>query len=235
MSDDEERPEDGTAGGEAYVTEEDMEGSIPSWSDIAPEWITNLKLALFAMAAGTGYTVKKIKEDGDMQEEMADLLAENPTEFITDVVVNAVAGFIYDSVLEPFARTVWDTGIAFLDAGIVVAFGTDRAIGVEDGSVYGLLDIPFVILSPAVGFIANLTTTATTSVESVNSSVAQVIGAQFPIMGPVVYGGFWAFEISAAAWLAWLALNTIDIPLVRVSGALRTASSPARRLFRWLL
>lgn len=154
---------------------------------------------------------------------------EDPVGTIRD----AVETIIFDSVLKPVGESLWGAGVAFLDALLIIIYGGDRAIGIQDGTFIGLLDIPVLLVDPFVA-LANLTRdVVVVAIGSVNDAIASGFAAELGIAAPPVVSFLWAVEIAGGAWLAWTAINSIDIPAVRVVGMAKVATKPLRNAFRW--
>lgn len=148
-----------------------------------------------------------------------------PVGWVEEIIV----GFIYDTFLYPVGSAFWNAGVSTVDAFIVLGFGSDRAIGIAEGSSFGILDIPFVIIAPFVDAMATMTSGAVGIVASFNSGVASAVSG-FGIAAPLVVNTMVVGEVVIIAWGTWTLINLIDIPVVRVMGFLSAATAPFRRL-----
>lgn len=157
-------------------------------------------------------------------------LVSNPVSWVEEIIV----GFIYDTFLYPLGESLWNAGVATVDALIILGFGSDRAIGVAGASSFGILDIPFVIIAPVVTIFTNLTSWTVGGINSLNNSVASFISG-FGIAAPIIVNVMVIGEVAALVWLVWTTINLVDVPLIRVVDVVMAAMRPIRRLWRWLL
>jgi hypothetical protein len=155
-------------------------------------------------------------------------LARDPVGTIREILYD----IIYLDLLKPAGVAMFDAFSASLRSFVVIAVGTDNAIGIEEGSVIGLLDIPFLFFGPMADAVSGVGNYVAGLIVTFNSGAADA-AAQFGIAAPFVTTTLWVGEIAVAGYVSWVIVNAIDIPIVRIVAILETATAPFRRVLRW--
>lgn len=171
---------------------------------------------VFVVAALTGFTVDRV----------AFLLTQkSPVAILVD-------DYLFRTVLLPIGAAIFAGGLNAINEFILLLFGTDRAVGVAQGARPGLVDIPFVLVEPAIQGFLNIGLVVFNTVNVFNQSLAQDLEG-VGLAAPLLVNFIWAMELTVIGAAIWFMISFI--PVFNVRGIILALTALPRRAFRRLL
>lgn len=189
-----------------------------------PDWVKDLRgLATrptpWIVAALTAISIDKAEERLDEGESAVELIVEE---------------YILGEIILPIARTVLDAGVAIIDGTIVVIFGTDRQVGISEGSSVGLTDLPFLVVDPFVSAVGGISGGLSGAVRGFNQGIVGSV-SQLGIAAPIVTTFLSVTELAVFALLIYSITVSVDIPIIRAIPGLKAVTRPLRNIIRRFL
>lgn len=170
------------------------------------------------------------KETAEMLAGEESGLLTHPVKFIEDVI----ADWVWTTLVRPVVVAVFDAGYAVIDGIVIIAFGGDYRLGLPGDTQVGLLDVPFLVMSPIGGGFLGIGESISSGIESFNQPLVDAV-ASFGIFAPFVGPLFILVEIAIVVYTMYIVVVAVDIPLLRVVPLIKTALAPLRRLIEKLL
>lgn len=201
------------------------EDSTITASDIGLGWVSELRpLArnptawILAMLLGGSVTYDQMRNRLEGDETAVEILQEA-----------IIEDYIFETILLPAAESIWDAGIAMLTAILTIFFGGDRALGIEEGTAIGVLDLPYLLVQPIGGVFGSLGDSGAEFIGGLNSGLLEAV-APLGLFAPVVVTLFWSVMAAVLAWAAWVVLNALDPGIIVSAG--KAITRPLRNALR---
>lgn len=146
---------------------------------------------------------------------------------LRELIFQTINIWVLDNIFRPIIQAVLGIGGTIIEAVLVIAFGTDQAIGGRPG----LADFALVIATTIVGAVAPAGAALIGVIDSFNQSIAD-IAASAGLLAPPIVAGLWVAEGAVVAYVAWTLIRTINLPFVDLDAIIERAFFPVRWLAR---
>jgi hypothetical protein len=147
--------------------------------------------------------------------------------WLGDFVLKSINFWVVDNVIRPIVQAVLGIGGTIIESVLVIAFGTDQAIGGRPG----LADFALVIATTVVGAVAPAAAALLGVIDSFNQSIAD-IAASAGLLAPPIVAGLWVAEGAVVAYVAWTVIRVVNLPFVDLDAIIERAFFPVRWLAR---
>lgn len=212
-----------------------VEQSGSTLNVLLPEWV--LQLRILAPVAGTLFAIVTSARARTVfiLVALTGLSATTINELLTKGKSPAaiiIDDYLFETVLKPLGIAIFVGGLNAINELILLLFGTDRAVGIAPGSRPGAVDVPFVLVEPAIQGFLNIGLVVFNTVNVFNQSLAQDLEG-VGLAAPLLVNFIWAMELTVIGAAVWFMISFI--PVFNVRGIILALTALPRRAFRRLL